>query len=467
MMSYLEFANIGRTIKNDQEDCKMIFNEMYQMEEFLLNTQWQDLPEEVQQRAIDCGIDLMLALILGSHGEQFQNGLRLTKYLKDGDLEIPGGEKGLSFMQAAFAMGHASNSYDIDDGHNSIKGHPGTAFIGGVLAAALEKNITYKEYLTTLVVCYDLAVRTGIALQDHYQYLHSTGAYGAVSTAAGIGRIFGFTKEQMKTAISMAEFHAPMTPVMRAVEYPSMNKDGVPFGVMVGTLAALDTMAGESAKTQVIEMPEYEYLLDTLGSVYEIMNLYFKPYTCCRWAHQPIQASIEMMQEHGIAAEDIKKVTVHTFASAAALSKIVPHETDEAQYNIAFPVAAAIVHGDVGYAQMCNAAIGNPKVLDMMKRLAFDVDPEMEAQFPEKRLAWIEMELNDGTVYKTGPYAANGERTDNVDHKWIVKKFKRIVNPFLKEEGKCAALRVLTDNLDEPVREIVADLNVVLQKYGR
>ena len=46
--------------------------------------------------------------------------------------------------------------------------------------------------------------------------------------AAGIGRIFGFTKEQMNTALSMAEFHAPLTPVMRSVQYPSMNKDGVP-----------------------------------------------------------------------------------------------------------------------------------------------------------------------------------------------------------------------------------------------
>lgn len=445
----------------------MIFNDTWKMEEFMLNTGWDDLPAEVQQRAVDCGIDLMLALILGSHGEQFRNGLKLAGYLKDGDLEIPGCDKKLSFMGAAFAMGHASNSYDIDDGHNSIKGHPGTSFVGGVLAAALEKNVSYREYLTTLVVCYDLAVRMGIAFQDHYGFFHSTGAYGAVSTAAGIGRIFGFTKEQMKTAISMAEFHAPMTPVMRAVEYPSMNKDGVPFGAMVGTLSALDTIAGESAKTQILEMPEYEYLLDTLGKVYEIMDLYFKPYTCCRWAHQPIQASIELMQEHGITPDDVKKVKVHTFANAAALSKIIPHETDEAQYNIAYPVAAAIVHGDVGFNQVCNAAIGNPRVLNMMERLEFVVDPEMEAQFPEKRLAWVEMELNNGTVYKTRPYSAAGEHTDNVDHKWIVKKFRRIVNPFLNEEGKAVVLRLLTENLDQPVREVVADLNVALDKYGR
>ena len=439
----------------------------YKLEDYVLNTKWEDLPAEVKSRAVDCGIDLMIALILGSKGEQFQCGKRLVKeWVKDGNLEIPGSKDRFSFMGAAFAMGHASNSFDIDDGHNMIKGHPGTSFVAGILAAGLEKDISYREYLTTLVVAYDVAVRIGLCTQDFYNFLHSTGTYGAVGTAAGIGRIFGFTKEQMNTAISMAEFHAPLTPVMRSVQYPSMNKDGVPFGAMIGTLAALDTMAGESAKLHMPEFDDYSYLLDTLGKTYEIMNLYFKPYTCCRWGHQPIQASIEMMTEKGFTADDIKKVTVHTFDSATQLSKIVPHETDEAQYNIAFPVATAIVCGEVGFRQMNNKALNNPAVLEMMKKLEFVMDPEMEAQFPEKRLAWVEFELNDGTIYMTKVYSANGEATDGIDHKWIVDKFNRILDPIMNERGRKAVLQVLTNDLDIKLRTVVADINAALVQYN-
>lgn len=444
----------------------MKFETTYQLEQYILDTKWEDLPQEVQDRAVDCGIDLMLALILGSHGEQFKNGKTLASYIKEGDLEIPGCKETFSFLGAAFAMGHASNSFDIDDGHNLIKGHPGTSFVGGILAAALEKNCTYREYLTTLVVAYDVAVRMGLALQDSYGFLHSTGTYGAVGTAAGIGRIFGFTKEQLNTAISMAEFHAPLTPVMRAVQYPSMNKDGVPFGAMIGTLAALDTLAGESAKTHLLETDTYAAFNETLGSVYEIMNLYFKPYTCCRWAHQPVQACIEVMAEKKITAADLEKVIVHTFDSAAQLSKIEPKETDEAQYNIAFPVASAIVHGDVGYRQINNQALSNPAVLDMMKRLSFVVDPEMEKEFPEKRLAWVELQLKSGEIIKTKVYAANGEASDHIDHAWIVKKFDRISDPFLNEEGKKLALEALTADLEKPVREVVAQINQALEHYA-
>ena len=440
----------------------MNFTTTYQLEHYILDTKWDDLPEKVQQRAVDCGIDLMMALILGSRGEQFQNGIRLASYVKSGNLEIPGAQERFSFLGAALAMGHASNSFDIDDGHNLVKGHPGTSFVAGVMAAGLEKNVSYREYLTTLVVAYDTAVRMGLALQDYYKFLHSTGTYGAVATAAGVGRIFGFTKEQLNTAISMAEYHAPVTPVMRAVQYPSMNKDGVPFGAMVGVLAALDTMAGETAKTHMLEMDRYQPLCASLGSIYEIMNLYFKPYTCCRWAHQPIQACIELMRKKDLRAEEIEQVTVHTFDSAAQLSKIVPHETDEAQYNIAYPVAAAIIHGDVGYRQVNNQALNNPRVLEMMKRLRFVVDEELDRQFPQKRLAWVEMRMRNGSVYRTRVYSASGEASDHIDHRWMTEKFNRIMDPFLNEQGKKEVLRLLEENPDRPLRAVVSGINRAL-----
>jgi len=443
----------------------MEFKTDYRVEDYVLNTRWEDLPKDVQDRAVVCGIDLMMALILGSRGQQFQNGKRLAQHTAPGSIPVPGCDDTFGFLGAAMAMGHASNSFDIDDGQNMIKGHPGTSFIAGVMAAGLQQGISYREYLTALVVCYDVAVRMGLALQDHYGFLHSTGTYGAVATAAGAGRIFGMTREQLNTAISMAEFHAPMVPVMRSVEIPSMNKDGVPFGAMVGALAVLDTLAGETAKTHLLELPEYSALTDSLGKTHEIMNLYFKPYTCCRWAHQPIQASIELMRAKNFTWEQVGSVTVHTFSSAARLSKIVPKDTDEAQYNIAWPVASAIVHGDVGFRQVCNEALDDDRVKSVMERLSFVVDPALDAQFPEKRLAWVEFRLKDGTAYQSPVYAANGEATDNVDLPWITEKFCRITAPFLSAEGQQYLLSLLTEDLDKPLSDAVAGVNRALKEF--
>jgi Uncharacterized protein involved in propionate catabolism len=438
----------------------MMFKTDYRLENFILGAKWEDFPREVQDRAAVCSIDLMTALLLGSKGKQHEVGLKLAKQvLSGGDVAVVGSAKRLSFLGATMAMGHASNSFDIDDGHNMIKGHPGTSFVGGILSAALERGISYKSYLTTLVVAYEVAVRWALALQDHYGFLHSTGAYGAFGTAAGVGRIFGLDPETLNRALSIADFHAPLTPVMHAVEYPSMNKDGVPFGTLVGAISILEAMAGYIGKTHLLEMPEYRHLLDTLGSHYEILNLYFKPFTCCRWAHQPIVACLALIKDYGFSAEQIEKVKINTFVAASRLSKIIPTNTDEAQYNIAYPVAAALVHGDVGYPQICDEALGNEKVLEMMKKLEFVVDPEMENQFPQKRLAWVEIRLTDGKVLKSDVFAAPGEASDNVDLAWITEKFKRITKPFLSPDSQEKWLLLLSKPGELGIREVVEEIN--------
>lgn len=443
----------------------MEFKTDYRTERYALDTRWDELPAEVREHVLMCGIDLMTALILGSHGKQFEAGEKLAQSMgMQGDIPVVGSAQCYNLLGAAIAMGHASNSFDIDDGHRAICGHPGTSFVAGVLAAAQEKDVSWQEYLTTLAVCYELSIRWALAMQKHYGFLHSTGAYGAFGTAAGIGRLYGLDEKLLNTALSIADFHAPMTPVMRAVEYPSMNKDGVPFGALVGTTAVLEALCGSSGRTHLLEMPEFAAHLDSLGQHYHIMELYFKPYTCCRWAHQPILACQTLMKQHGFRHEDVEHVKVNTFLSAARLSKIEPHSTDEAQYNIAWPVASALVYGDVGYAQVCDAALDNEDVRAMMKRLEFAVDPEMDKEFPARRLAWVEITLKDGTQYRSEVFEAPGEPEDPaLGLAWIEEKFKRITAPMLAPQEQEKLLAIMETGFNVPVRTVVAKINECLK----
>ena len=191
----------------------MKFETTYQLEHFILNTRWEDLPREVQERLRGCFVDLMGALIIGSRSRQFEAGMRLAERIYgSGSIPVIGSEKRMNFMGASAAMGHSSNAYDIDDGHNLIRAHPGTSFVGAVLAAAYEKDISRNEFLTAMLVAYETTIRSGAAIMDYYQYAHSSGTFGAVGVAAGVGRIYGFTEEQMNHVLSVAEFNAPLVP---------------------------------------------------------------------------------------------------------------------------------------------------------------------------------------------------------------------------------------------------------------
>ena len=438
----------------------MHFETTYKLENFILDTQWKDVPQEVKERMKGCFVDLMGALVIGSRSRQFDAGLKLAETIfGEGDIPVVGSPKKFNFLGASTAMGHSSNAYDIDDGHNMTRAHPGTSFVGAVLAAAYENNLSRDEFLTAMLVAYETTIRIGAAIMDYYQYAHSSGTFGAVGVAAGVGRILGFTKEEMNNVLSVAEFNAPLVPGIRSVEYPSMNKDGVPFGVMTGILAVRASQCGFVGNKNLLESDEHKHYLDDLNTKWQVMDLYFKPYTCCRWAHPAIDACVGLMKENGITADDIESAAIRTFHRATLLSKIVPQSADEAQYNIAYPVAAALVHGDFGLAQVREENLGDPKVLEMMKRLSFVVDEKLDAQFPARRICRAEIVTKDGRTFLSDECEPRGEAYENISVDWLADKFRRITGPVLTAEAQEKMLQMITGEENVSVRSIVDEVN--------
>ena len=438
----------------------MKFTTDYRLERFLLETKWEDLPAEVQQRLRGCMLDLIGALVAGCGSEQFRVGVRLAKKIfRDGDIPAIGTKETFSSIGAATAMGHSSNAYDIDDGHNIIRAHPGTSFIGGLLAVGYEKNVSATEFLTALYVAYEATIRMGAAIMDYYQYAHSSGTFGAVGVVAGGGRMYGFTKEEMNNALSVSEFNAPLVPGIRSVEYPSMNKDGVPFGVMVGELALEAGMCGFTGNKNLLEAEEYAHYLDDLGTKHEVMDLYFKPYPCCRWGHPAIDACLAVMADNNVTAEDIEQVIVETFYKATQLSKGIPSCADEAQYNIAYPVASSIVNNGFSIAQV--EQTDDPKVHKMMEKLTFVCDKELDEQFPAKRLCRVRMVLKDGRTVVSGVHEPRGEAFENIGYDWLSEKFLRITGHKLTKEQQLQLIEILEKD-NWTVRELVTRVNSFL-----
>ena len=438
----------------------MKFTTDYRLEKFLLETKWEELPAEVQQRLRGCMLDLLGALVAGSGSEQFRVGVRLAKKIfRDGNIPAIGTKETFSTIGAATAMGHSSNAYDIDDGHNIIRAHPGTSFIGGLLAIGYEKDVAAKDFLTALYVAYEATIRMGAAIMDYYQYAHSSGTFGAVGVVAGGGRMYGFTKEEMNNALSVSEFNAPLVPGIRSVEYPSMNKDGVPFGVMVGELALEAGMCGFTGNKNLLEAEEYAHYLDNLGTKHEVMDLYFKPYPCCRWGHPAIDACLAVMADNKVTADDIEQVVVETFYKATQLSKGIPSCADEAQYNIAYPVASSIVNNGFSISQV--EQTDDPKVHKMMEKLTFVCDKELDEQFPAKRLCRVRMVLKDGRTVVSGVHEPRGEAFENIGYDWLAEKFLRITGHKLTKEQQLQLIDTLEKD-NWTVRELVAVVNSFL-----
>ncbi len=441
----------------------MNFQTDYKLEGFIEDAAWEGFPAAVQDRLRGCLIDLLGALLSGTKSEQFAVGLRIAKSIfGKGDVAVIGSEERFSMIGAATAMGHASNAYDIDDGHNLIRAHPGTSFIGALISAAYEKNLSLKDLFTSMLVAYEASIRMGAAIMDYYQYAHSSGTFGSVGVAVGVGKLLGFTKEQMNHALSISEFNAPLVPGIRSVEYPSMNKDGVPFGVMIGMLSVSETECGFTGNKNLLEADAYRSYLDDLGEKYEVLSLYFKPYPCCRWGHPAIDACIHTMKENAIDWRNIEKVVIKTFHRATLLSKIEPKSADDAQYNIAYPVATALVHGDFSIEHVMPEAFNDSEVLAMMKRLSFEKDEELDALFPGKRICRAQIYTKDGKSFISKNFEPSGEAHENIGKDWLCAKFHRIAACVLSEDARNEVISLVYGDENLSVRALVDRINQLL-----
>ncbi len=313
-----------------------------------------------------------------------------------------------------------------------------------------------------MLVSYEATIRSGAAMMDYYQYAHSSGTFGAVGVAAGVGRIYGFDRKMMNHVLSVADFNAPLVPGIRSVEYPSMNKDGVPFGVMVGALAVMEVLSGFEGNKNLLEAEEYSHYVDDLGEKWHVLDLYFKPYPCCRWAHPAIDVCTALMCENNIKPENVARVTVKTFKRATMLSKIEPQTVDEAQYNIAYPVAASVVYGDFGIREVMEESLSDKKTLDMMKKLFFEVDEKYDAEFPARRICRAEIETLDGKRYISGECEPRGEACEKIGVDWLSDKFRRITAPFISEKWQEHIISMISSDDDVSVRELVDTVNSYL-----
>lgn len=436
----------------------------YRLENFILNTRWAELSSSVQTRMQVCLIDLLAALIVGADSDQFRSGKKMVdEHFSKGEIPVIGAIDRYTFFGATTIMGHSSNAYDIDDGHNIIRAHPGTSFIGGLLACGYDRNISIQDFLVTLYVAYEATIRLGIAVLDHYNYTHSSGTFGPFGIAAGYGRLQPMTPSELNNLLSIAEFHGPLVP-SRSASYPSMNKDGVPFGAMVGALACLDAISGFKGNQHLLNDEKYHYLCDDLGSKHHVMDLYFKPYPCCRWAHAAMDACFEVMELYRVSSDDIDHVKVYTFKKATDLSQAIPTTIDEAQYNIAFPVASAILHGDFTVAQVDD--FQNQEVYGLMDRLSFEVDAELDMAFPGKRFSRVEFYMKNGDILRSTVHEPNGEAKDQVGLDWIQDKFHRITKHKLTNEQQTDLLNLIS-SLDRPLRDLIDETNNSLKQSNQ
>ena len=303
---------------------------------------------------------------------------------------------------AAWCNGVLANVLDYDDGHRLTKGHPGAVVIPAALAAAQLADATAEELLVAVVVGYEIAIRAGVALHARDDGYHASGAWGGLGAAAAASRLLGLDAAAIHNAIGLAEYHAPIAHIMRSVAQPADDEGRVRLGRVRRRELRAHGRRRASRRSDAAFLDEDA---GDLGSSWRLEELYLKAYPCCRWSQGAIRAALEARGSERFAPDDVEAVTITTFAAADALAKVLPATTEEAQYNLVWPVATAVASGDFTVADVLGPW-GDPGLMD---RTRVVIDPSLTDAFPARRLTAVEIALRDGRRLAAGPLEAAGE----------------------------------------------------------
>lgn len=382
--------------------------------DFVHTLTWEMLPAAVQQQAKRCLLDTLGTAVAARN-------TNLSQIVHDFAAVTFGGSEAalwqdgrfVSAPGAALANGMTIDALDIHDGYTQAKGHAGAAIVPALIAAVEQigaDTIDGKSLLTTLVVGYEIALRASVALHSTACDYHTSGAWNALGCAAMVARLLALDATQTRHALGIAEYHGPRSQMMRCIDSPTMLKDGSGWGAMAGVSAALLAARGfTGAPAVTVAGDNVAELWSDLGQRWLILAQYFKPHAVCRWAQPAITAALALRQQHNLQVDQIAQIEVRTFHEAVCLHGYRPQTTEEAQYSLPFPVAAALVNGRLGPDELSGPALQETAVLQLADKIKLIEEDIYSAQFPGKRYARLHVTTHSGTTYDSGRTEATWE----------------------------------------------------------
>ena len=406
---------------------------------FLHSTQYGDLSEETRRFARRNLLDLVGVMIAGSR-------TRLTDLIKDHAAEhFAAGNLKVSLMLdgrqvspagAALANGMMIDSVDAHDGYKPAKGHIGCHVLPTLLAFFEAGKIRCGQaFITDLVIGYEIGARASVALHDSVPDYHTSGAWGAVTSAALGSRILKLDETATRHAMGIGEYHGPRSQMMRCIDFPTMLKDGSGWGAMAGVSAAYLAQSGfTGAPAITVEGEDVSHFWNDLGENWTVGEQYFKPYPVCRWAQPATEASLELTRAHQFSHEDIEQITVHTFHEATRLATRNPKTTEEAQYSLPFPVAAALVFGQVGPVEIDGDSLTDPRVLRIADSMVLAEHEPYNEAFPAHRYAHVEIKLKNGDKHISERFPARGDPEDPFSLDELNEKYLWLASPVVGDK---------------------------------
>jgi 2-methylcitrate dehydratase PrpD len=299
---------------------------------------------------------------------------------------------------AAWINGMMAHARDFDDTHDAAVLHAGVSVVPAALAAAeLRPEATGDDLLSGIVAGLELICRLGIAttigiIESGFIYTSLFGYFGATAAAA---RVLGLDARQTVNALGIAYSQAAGThQVTRDAALTKRMQPGfaAKAALMSVQLAQREIRGAQNTfdgvdglfRTYLRDGYDPRVLREGLGHRFELTELSYKPYPCCRFDHTAIDAALAVRHQPGFDASRIGRITAgvnyQAYQAVCTPPNIRRHPTTgvQAQFSIPFTVACALVDGRVSLNHFTDEGLRRPDILALAAKVECRVDDDIE-----------------------------------------------------------------------------------------
>ena len=426
-----------------------------QLAGFVVNCDIKKMPKEVVERARMFVLDYLGVALTGSF-------IKSSRIIGDVVETMGGKEKctviGRAYrtspMMAALVNGTTGHAIEMDDDHRTSVLHPAVAVIPAAIATAEWSGASGAKLLEGVVAGYEVMTRIGDAFigTQYYEGFHPTGSCGVFGAAAAAARILDLPQETVVRALGIAgtqaagleEWKTDGSWIKRL--HPGKSAEA-------GVLSAYLAKGGYTGPATIIEGVygflkafsfqrkwDVDIMMRGLGNEYRGYGTSFKPFSGCRFYHQVIDATLALVGENGIKADDVAEVVVRVYRTAyltlfePAARRYRPDTIVDAQFSIPYAVAVSILHGAPMPIHFTDEAIKDPKILALCSKVKGVADPEYEKAYPARFPTEVTIKTTNGRSFTTFRDLPSGDPENPIYKKTgrfeqeIVDKFEALLS---------------------------------------
>jgi 2-methylcitrate dehydratase PrpD len=427
-----------------------------QLVDWALDVRWDTIPDSARLAARRHLLDTLGCLVAGARQPLTEQvAAVIAQVRQEGEFVVPGRARRVDLLEAAYIAGVGAHGLELDDGYREGSTHPGAVVIPAALAAAQSVDADAEALLTSIVIGYE--VMMAVARIAHpamrRRGFHPTATSGLFGAAAAAAVLRKLDRTQMMNAFGIAASSASglFAFVSGGADVKRLHPA---HAAREGLFAVLLAQAGVDGPPNVLEGPDgflQAYarreaadapLLLPPDAGWGIGNCYLKPYPCCRHIHPAIDATLEIMRENGLSAQDIERVDVETYTIASEHAQVGWGDIASSQLSFPYVIATAASRGHVELADFDNAARADPATSALCQLITVRASSEMDQRYRTGRPATVTIEAG-GRTFTADRDEALGSPQQPLDRAALERKFATLVDGVIGEAGRQALLKAI------------------------